>query len=162
MKALLLLLLALPVYAEPATTLERNTVLQHARAKVKLNKQASGVTVCNLSLSDIIAGEWVELEAWMVATNDTKLPVGVTFEIMEWTGNSWSNLREAPNGSQRGGGNLTPQQHHGVYTTRADYLARDYVGNRAFSAIVWAYRKPSDSGYLTLDECQIRAVRHRP
>lgn len=160
--ALTLLLFTLPAFAEPATTLERNTVLQHVRSKVMLTKQASGTVVCMMAVDDVIAGEWIELRGWVRTTNNTTALIGVTFELMVWDGTGWSNLRGEPNGSELGGGNLTPQQHHWPYVTTADYTTANYAGRVWFATKIWTYRKPNPYGYLDLEGCQIRAVRHRP
>lgn len=149
-------------HAEPATTLERNTLLHHARSKVMLTKQASGVVVCMIAVDDVIAGEWIELRGWVRTTNNTAALIGVTFELMVWTDGGWSNLRAEPNASELGGGNLTPQQHHWPYVTTADYKTDNYAGRVWFATKIYTYRRPNPYGYLTLEGCQIRAVRHRP
>jgi hypothetical protein len=155
-----LLLLSLLAFSVHAVELERNNVLQHARAKIQPTKEQSGVIACMFKLDDV-SDEWIELSGWLVATNNNKRATGVTFELMQWDGEMWRALRSAPNSSQRGGGNLTKAQHHGVYTTKADYVAEGYVGEKWFAAIVWAYLKPDPRGHLLLDACQIRAVRHK-
>lgn len=155
-------LLSCAVQAEPLTTIERSTTLIRESAKVKLTKQESGVVACKIALDDVIAGEHVELRGRVVATNDSALLIGVTVEIMQLVDGFWRDMRTAPNGSDLDGGNLTTQQHHGVYTAYADYATRDYSGRQTFAVVVWAYRRPSQTGYLDLDGCSIRAERNRP
>lgn len=150
-------------HADEGTTLERSTDRVQTSAKVQLTKQASGVVACMMPIDDVIAGEWIELRGWVGTTNDSGMPIGVTVEIMKWDAGGWVNLRQpAPLGSELGGGNLTPSQHHWTYTTTADYGTRDYAGRQWFAVMLWAYRKPDPAGYLAIDRCSVRAVRHRP
>lgn len=159
------LIFAQDARAETFTPPERNTTLLRPAVKVKLVKQESGIVACMIAIDDVIAGEWIELRGSLGATNGTWAPIGVTTEVMVWENNAWANLRsDTPNqadGSELAGGNLTPDQHHWTYTSNADYLTRDYAGRVWFGVGVWAYRKPDPAGYLDLDGCQIRAVRHR-
>lgn len=157
------LIFAEQAHADEGTTLERSTDRVQTSAKVQLTKQASGVVACMMPIDDVIAGEWIELRGWVGTTNDSGMPIGVTVEIMKWDAGGWVNLRQpAPLGSELGGGNLTPSQHHWTYTTTADYGTRDYAGRQWFAVMLWAYRKPDPAGYLAIDRCSVRAVRHRP
>lgn len=163
-----LALLLLVSAAQADTVMEQSNILQHARAKVYLTKDASATVGCDLWLQDILAGEEIELSAWVPITNDIAkiappgIVVGVTVEITDCTTDCYPNaLRFAPQSSWYDGGNLEPEDHHGVYGPTARYVAADYVPALHFTAMVYAYSSQAKA-YLTINACEIRAVRHRP
>lgn len=165
---LLLLALVCAAQAAPATITEQSTVLQHARAKVYLTKDAAATVGCDIWLNDVLAGEEIDLSAWVPLTNDIAkiappgIVVGVTVEITDYTTDCYPNtLRFAPHSSWRDGGNLEPEDHHGVYWPTARYVAADYAPALHMVAMVYAYSSQAKA-YLTIHECEIRAVRHRP
>lgn len=148
--------------------MEQSNILQHARAKVYLTKDASATVGCDLWLQDILAGEEIELSAWVPITNDIAkiappgIVVGVTVEITDCTTDCYPNaLRFAPQSSWYDGGNLEPEDHHGIYWPTARYMAANYVPALHFTAMVYAYSSQAKA-YLTINACEIRAVRHRP
>lgn len=165
---LLLLALVCAAQAAPATITEQSTVLQHARAKVYLTKDAAATVGCDIWLNDVLADEEIDLSAWVPLTNDIAkiappgIVVGVTVEITDCTTDCYPNtLRFAPHSSWRDGGNLEPEDHHGVYWPTARYVAADYAPALHMVAMVYAYSSQAKA-YLTIHECEIRAVRHRP
>ena len=146
--------------AEPSITWAKTNRLSHAGATVTATASPT-VTVCGLTLYDMVAGETIVADGDITVTNDTTGVVGFTTEIYACDP-TCRNLRNGDSYSGIEGGNVTPDMHHATFQPRVFATWDIAAPSTSLVLALRAYSSTVAGGHVTINRCGLLVTRYRP
>ncbi len=125
------------------------------------------VTICQLTLYDVLAGERIHMEGWtQVDALTTAIGVNVQMAYCDdgepqcnYSGRRWPGASV----HKWAAGNVWRKkgEHHKIYTPSADYVNKNHQQAITFRLFVNIYSNQPAGAYAGINDCAVTFERHR-